>query len=84
MGEGSLAWASKSGRLQPLLSSAVALGIASDFGPVAYFPRPCTELLCVLFPSTTKEERIAAGSPRTLNKYKIATIIIMIITRSSF
>lgn len=30
-----------------VLPSVVALGIASDLGPVAYFPRQCTELLCL-------------------------------------
>lgn len=81
MGERSLAQASKWGQVPPLLPSAVALGIASDLGPVASFPRQCTELQSFLFPSPTKEDRVAAGSLRTLNKHKRATIIVMIITR---
>lgn len=39
MGEQSIARASKSGWVQPPLPSAVALGIASDLDPVAYFLR---------------------------------------------
>jgi len=45
MREQSIARASKSGWVLPLLPSAVVLGIASDLGPVAYFPRQCTELV---------------------------------------
>lgn len=45
MREQSIARASKSGWVLPLLPSAMALGVASDLGPIAYFTRQHTELV---------------------------------------
>ena len=49
------------GRAQPPLLNVVALGGDSDFRPIPCFPRQCTDVLSVLFPSATKEEKTAAG-----------------------
>lgn len=66
-------------------SSAECRGLGHCFScdPVAYFPRQRIELLSMLLPSAGQEGRISAGSLRTPNKYKTATIIIMIITQVS-